>query len=65
MQLGPLTPPFGLLLFTMKSVAPPTITMGEAYRAATSYVVLGLLMLVAVMVLPLLATWLPAVLFGK
>ena len=49
MQLGLLTPPFRLLLFTMKSVAPPTITMGEVYRAATPYVALGLLMLVAVM----------------
>jgi hypothetical protein len=27
MQLGLLTPPFGLLLFTMKGVAPPSITM--------------------------------------
>ena len=65
MQLGLLTPPFGLLLFTMKSVAPPAIAMGEVYRAATPYVVLGLLMLGAVMVFPPLATWLPAVLFGK
>jgi tripartite ATP-independent transporter DctM subunit len=65
MQLGLLTPPFGLLLFTMKSVAPPAIAMGEVYRAATPYVVLGLLMLGAVMAFPPLATWLPAVLFGK
>ncbi len=65
MQLGLLTPPFGLLLFTMKSVAPPTMAMSEVYRAATPYVVLGLLMLGAVMAFPPLATWLPAVLFGK
>jgi TRAP-type mannitol/chloroaromatic compound transport system permease large subunit len=65
MQLGLLTPPFGMLLFTMKSVAPRTITMAQVYGAATPYVVLGLLMLVVVMLFPSVATWLPAALFGK
>jgi tripartite ATP-independent transporter DctM subunit len=65
MQLGLLTPPFGLLLFTMKSVAPKHITMGQVYRAASPYVVFGLLMLVIVMLSPPLATWLPRALLGK
>ena len=65
MQLGLLTPPFGMLLFTMKSVAPPTITMNEVCVAALPYVAFGLLMLVAVMLWPPLATWLPAVLIGR
>ena len=34
MQLGLLTPPFGLLLFTMKGVAPPSITMQQIYAAS-------------------------------
>src|SRR5262249_53760732 len=34
MQLGLLTPPFGLLLFTMKGVAPPSVTMNDVFRAA-------------------------------
>ena len=42
MQLGLLTPPFGLLLFTMKGVAPPAITMQQIYGAAMPYVVLSL-----------------------
>src|SRR5262249_16694736 len=37
MQLGLLTPPFGLLLFTMKGVAPPAITMHQVYMAAMPY----------------------------
>jgi tripartite ATP-independent transporter DctM subunit len=65
MQLGLLTPPFGMLLFTMKSVAPKEISMNQVFGAVTPYVVLGLLMLVAVMAFPPLATWLPAALFGK
>jgi tripartite ATP-independent transporter DctM subunit len=59
MQLGLLTPPFGLLLFTMKSVAPPSISMQEIYGAALPYVVFGLLMIVLILVVPGIATWLP------
>jgi len=65
LQLGLLTPPFGMLLFTMKSVAPRTITMAQVYRAVTPYVVFGLLMLVVVWLMPPVATWLPSLLFGK
>jgi tripartite ATP-independent transporter DctM subunit len=65
MQLGLLTPPFGMLLFTMKSVAPPEITMRQVFSAGMPYVLIGLLMLVAVMLFPPLATWLPGVLFSK
>ena len=65
MQLGLLTPPFGMLLFTMKSVAPRSITMSQIFGAVTPYVVLGLLMLALVALFPSLATWLPSVLMGK
>ncbi len=40
MQLGLLTPPFGLLLFTMKGVAPPPITMQQIYAASVPYILL-------------------------
>jgi tripartite ATP-independent transporter DctM subunit len=60
MQLGLLTPPFGLLLFTMKGVAPPSISMQEIYAASLPYVAFGLLVLVLILVFPALATWLPA-----
>ena len=59
MQLGLLTPPFGMLLFTMKSVAPKEIEMRQIWSAVTPYVVMGLIALVAVMLIPGLATWLP------
>jgi tripartite ATP-independent transporter DctM subunit len=59
MQLGLLTPPFGLLLFTMKGVAPPTITMQQIYAAALPYVGFGVLMLILVLFFPAIATWLP------
>jgi TRAP-type mannitol/chloroaromatic compound transport system permease large subunit len=62
MQLGLLTPPFGLLLFTMKGVAPPAITMHQVYVAALPYIAMSLLILVLIFLFPVIATWLPAVL---
>jgi len=65
MQLGLLTPPFGMLLFTMKSVAPAQITMSQVYQAVAPYLVLGIAMLVIVILFPGLATWLPSVLISR
>jgi tripartite ATP-independent transporter DctM subunit len=59
MQIGLLTPPFGLLLFVMKGVAPPHISMRQVYRAALPYAVLTLLVLLLIVAVPWLATWLP------
>ncbi len=65
MQLGLLTPPFGMLLFTMKGVAPKQITMTQIFRAVTPYVAIGLVMLAVVMLFPGLAVWLPGLLLSK
>ena len=62
MQLGLLTPPFGLLLFTMKGVAPPSITMQQIYMASMPYIAMSLVILVLIFFFPAIATWLPAVL---
>lgn len=59
MQLGLLTPPFGMLIFTMRGVAPKTITTKQIFFAVAPYVVMGLVMLLLVLLLPELATFLP------
>jgi tripartite ATP-independent transporter DctM subunit len=64
MQLGLLSPPFGLLLFTMKGVAPASISMSEVYMAALPYIAMSLVVLGLIFFFPLVATWLPAVLGG-
>jgi tripartite ATP-independent transporter DctM subunit len=64
MQLGLLTPPFGLLLFTMKGVAPPSVTIGDVFQSAWPYVGFGLFALVLVFFFPPLANWLPGLLGG-
>ncbi len=62
MQLGLLTPPFGMLLFTMRSVAPASVQTSEIFRAVMPYVLFGLVMLGLVAFVPAVATWLPGVL---
>lgn len=53
------TPPFGLLLFVMKGVAPPNTTMREIYRAAIPFILCSLLVVALLILFPPLATWLP------
>ena len=60
MQLGLLLPPHGLLLMTMRGVAPPSVTMAHIFVAVIPYVVMSLVLLAAVFWLPSIATWLPA-----
>lgn len=59
MQLGLLLPPHGLLLMTMRGVAPPAVTMAHIFRAVVPYVVMSLLLLAAVFWIPGIATALP------
>jgi tripartite ATP-independent transporter DctM subunit len=65
MQLGLLTPPFGMLLFTMRSVAPREIPTREIFAAVMPYVLIGLAVLALVLAAPPLATGLPQLLLGK
>lgn len=62
MQLGLLLPPHGLLLMTMKGVAPPPVTMADIFRAVVPYIVMSLLLLVLLIAFPAIATWLPSLL---
>jgi tripartite ATP-independent transporter DctM subunit len=57
LSIGQLTPPFGLALFVMKSVAPADIGMRDIYRAALPYCLLDTLAVALVMLFPGLATW--------
>jgi tripartite ATP-independent transporter DctM subunit len=62
MQLGLLLPPHGLLLMTMRGVAPPEVTMADIFRAVVPYILMSLLLLVLLLLVPGIATWLPSVL---
>jgi tripartite ATP-independent transporter DctM subunit len=62
MQLGLLLPPHGLLLMTMKGVAPPEVRMGHIFQAVLPYIAMSLLVLALVFLIPAVAVWLPKVL---
>ena len=56
LQIGQLTPPVGLALFTMKGVAPPEVTMGDIYRGAMPYVLLDIVVLALLVLVPVIVT---------
>src|SRR5215212_5788895 len=62
MQLGLLLPPHGLLLMTMRGVAPPQVTMAHIFISVIPYVTLSIVVLALVFFLPEVAVWLPRVL---
>lgn len=59
LEIGLLTPPFGLLLIVMQSVAPKSIQLPQIYRAAVPFLVIEILILALVFSVPWLATGLP------
>lgn len=62
MQLGLLLPPHGLLLMTMKGVAPPQVSMAHIFRAVVPYVAMSIALLMLILAVPAIATWLPEIL---
>lgn len=60
MEISLLTPPFGLLLYVMKGVAPERIGLGHIYAAAFPFIGLEILVLAFLVIFPSVATWLPS-----
>ena len=59
-EAGLLTPPFGLLVYTVRGAVPdPTATLGMIFRGSAPYFILILVAAFLVLVFPFLATWLP------
>ncbi|MDM7970756.1 MAG: TRAP transporter large permease subunit [Paracoccaceae bacterium] len=53
------TPPFGLLLFVMKGVAPPDTTMRDIYMSALPFIFCSLLLVALMILFPPIVLWLP------
>jgi tripartite ATP-independent transporter DctM subunit len=54
------TPPFGLLLFVMKGVAPTGTSMREIYTSAFPFIGCSLILVALLIAFPNLALWLPS-----
>jgi TRAP-type mannitol/chloroaromatic compound transport system permease large subunit len=48
-QLGLITPPFGLDVFTMKAIAPPDVTLRDTFRSSMPFLAMGLVMMALIM----------------
>ncbi len=65
-EAGLLTPPFGLLVYTVKSAiqgADPEISVMTIFRSAVPYWIIMLVAMVMIIRFPEIATWLPDLLF--
>ena len=60
-EMGNLTPPFGMLLFVMQGVAPKGISFATIVWAAFPYMMFDIVMIGAIMIWPRIALWLPGI----
>ncbi len=60
MELAEITPPLGLNLYVMKSVAPPDITLKDITIGSIPFMFLDILGLILVIIFPAIITWLPS-----
>jgi tripartite ATP-independent transporter DctM subunit len=60
-ECGLLTPPFGMLVFTVKAALPQEATVGEIFQGSIPYWICLVGAVVVIAVFPRLATWLPEV----
>ncbi|MFM9969453.1 MAG: TRAP transporter large permease subunit [Burkholderiales bacterium] len=63
-ELGEVTPPFGMNLFMMKSLA-PEVPIGTIFRGVTPFVVADCIKVALMIAFPALALWLPGIAFNK
>jgi tripartite ATP-independent transporter DctM subunit len=60
LEMGMTTPPFGVMLFVMKGVAPPNITIKDICYAALPFILCDMVAMVMIIIWPQLALWLPS-----
>ncbi len=60
LEISQTTPPFGMILFVMKGIAPADTKMQHIYRAVAPFTLMEVAVLVVLMLAPGLVTWLPA-----
>jgi TRAP-type C4-dicarboxylate transport system permease large subunit len=61
LEVGCITPPFGVILFAMSGVVPKDITLGDIYRAGVPFIICDLVGVAVIMAFPILALWLPSI----
>ena len=62
LDIGFTSPPFGLLIFVMKGIAPKDITLIDIYRAALPFMACNVAVLLIVLFYPMIVLYLPGLL---
>jgi C4-dicarboxylate transporter, DctM subunit len=60
LETGLITPPFGIHLFVLKSIAGANVPLGVVYRGVMPFVIADLVKLALIVFIPALALWLPS-----
>lgn len=60
MEMATISPPFGLVLYTMKAVA-PQYSMSQIYRASIPFIIIDIIAMAVVMIFPDIALFLPSI----
>ncbi len=58
LELGMITPPFGIVLYAMKAMAPPRYTMGDIIRSVMPFMGLQILAIILCIIFPSIPLWL-------
>lgn len=64
MEMGNITPPVGLNLFVIKSIAPDEVTLGDVIRGIVPFFAMQVLGMALVIIFPQIALWLPSKMLG-
>jgi tripartite ATP-independent transporter DctM subunit len=59
LEIGLTSPPFGMLNFVMKGVAPPDVTIQDIWKAGFPYIVCDLVAMAVIIAFPAFVLWLP------
>ena len=60
LETGLISPPFGIHLFVLKSIAGANVPLGTVYRGVLPFVISDLIKLVLIVLFPALCLWLPS-----
>ena len=60
LEMGAISPPFGLSLFVMKGVAGEGVTMMDCYKAVMPFLYCNLFSLAIIVLFPIVTQWLPS-----
>ena len=64
LEISFITPPFGLLLFVMRGLAPPRTTTRDIYFAVFPFLLLQMIVVAAIISFPEIVIWLPRIMTG-